>query len=107
MKILRRIIHRFIIFSTCSILFIACVTIQPPALTEAEKNIVLINGFGEKESVEIKRLTEKCRPIGPLEYIPGQYEARKKAVEMKADTVHFYYYDDVRNASIVRFWVCR
>ncbi|HOP63524.1 MAG TPA: hypothetical protein PK358_10200 [Spirochaetota bacterium] len=107
MNILKKQISLFIIFSILSIFFIACKTVQPPVLTEAEKAIVLIQGFGEKESVEIKRLTEKCRPIGPLEYIPGQYEARKKAVEMKADTVHFYYYDDVRNASIVRFWVCR
>lgn len=88
-------------------LFIACVTVKPPELTEAEKAVVLIEGFDDKASIEIKRLMEKCKPIGPLEYIQGQYVARKKAVQVHADTAHFYYYDEVRGASIVRFWKCK
>ena len=104
---MRKNIVMLIMFAVISGLFFACVTVSPPPeLSEAEKAVILIDGFGDKESIEIKRLTEKCRPIGPLEYIAGQYVARKKAVEVKADTAHFYYYDEERGASIVRFWKC-
>lgn len=95
-----------IMFTIVSGLFFACATVPPPVLTEAEKAVVLIVGFDDKASVEIKRLTEKCKPIGPLEYVAGQYVARKKAVEVNADTAHFYYFDEVRASSIVRFWKC-
>lgn len=98
---------KLVIFTMVFGLFFACVTYQPPALTEEEKAVVLIEGFDDKASIEIKRLMEKCKPIGPLEYVQGQYVARKKAVQVHADTAHFYYYDDVRGASIVRFWKCK
>jgi hypothetical protein len=100
-------IAKLLLFTMVFGIFIACVTVKPPELTEAEKAVVLIDGFGDKQNIEIKRVTEKCKPIGPLQYIAGQYVARKKAVEMRADTVHFYYYDEVRGASVVRFWKCK
>jgi hypothetical protein len=103
---MKKSIVKLLAFTIASGIFFACVTVPPPVLTEAEKAVVLVNGFDDKASVEIKRLTEKCKPIGPLEYVAGQYVARKKAVEVKADTAHFYYYDEERRASIVRFWKC-
>lgn len=107
MKKINGHIAKLILFTMVSGLFFACVTVRPPELTEAEKAVVLIEGFDSKALIEIKRLMEKCKPIGPLEYVQGQYVARQKAVQLKADTAHFYYYDDVRGASIVRFWKCK
>ncbi len=115
MKNLNKGIIKILIFMTAAGYLFSCAsTYKIPPLSEAEKAIILISGFDDKTSVEVKRLNESCKPVGALEYINEVYVnnplasklTRARAVEVKADTVHYYYYDDVRKASIVRFWKC-
>ncbi|HRS63439.1 MAG TPA: hypothetical protein P5554_09645 [Spirochaetota bacterium] len=105
---MNNIICKLLILSI-GLLAIGCVTTPPPPpeMTEAEKAVMLIEGFASKDLPEIKRIINTCTPVGAIEYIPGQYVARKRAVELKANTAHLYYYDDLRQASVVRFWQCK
>jgi hypothetical protein len=76
-------------------------------MTEAERTVMLIEGFDSKDLPEIRRIINTCTPVGAIEYIPGQYVVRKRAVELKANTAHLYYYDDLRQSYVVRFWQCK
>lgn len=85
---------------------ISCSGIQ---LTEEDKKISILKCTDDNNEM----IYDKCTPLGGIKYIdnPSIWKVddallRKEAVKIKANTVHFYYYDDVRHQFVVRFWRC-